>query len=87
MREADLTPVGWTRALYAPPLGWAAPWAEAIELIGAVLWPPFAGLILLEAVKQTFAVSPKGRGARVRARARPAYMPAPVGRKTSDTGT
>jgi len=66
IREAELEPVGWTRALYAPPFGWAARWAEGFEQAGAILWPPFAGVILMEAVKQTFAVKPKG--VRVRAR-------------------
>ncbi|MFI4976076.1 MAG: class I SAM-dependent methyltransferase [Caulobacterales bacterium] len=66
VREADLEPVGWTRALYAPPVAWAARWAEGFEQVGARLWPPFAGLILMEAVKLTFAVKP--RGARVRTR-------------------
>jgi len=81
VREADLTPVGWTRALYAPPLTWAARWAEGFEQVGARLWPPFAGVILMEAVKQTFAVRPKGRSARVPARARAALAPSPVGGK------
>ncbi|HEY0435339.1 MAG TPA: hypothetical protein VGC92_01780, partial [Phenylobacterium sp.] len=39
--------------------------------------PAFAGLLLMEAVKQTFAVKPKGVGARVR-RARPLLAPAPM---------
>jgi SAM-dependent methyltransferase len=66
VREADLEPAGWTRALYAPPLGWAARWAEGFEQAGARLWPPLAGLILMEAQKQTLAVRPIP----VRARAR-----------------
>jgi SAM-dependent methyltransferase len=82
VREADLEPVGWTRALYAPPMGWAARWSDGFEQLGAVLWPSFAGVILMEAAKQGFAVRPKGRTARVPARARPAFAPspAPVGR-------
>jgi len=84
VREADLTPVGWTRALYAPPAAWAARWAEGFEQVGAVLWPPFAGIILMEAVKQTFAVRPKGRPARAPARARAAL--APVGPRSAQTG-
>jgi SAM-dependent methyltransferase len=84
LREADLVPAGWTRALYAPPFGWAARWAEAFEQAGAILWPPFAGLILMEAVKQTFAVKPKGARARARVYApgalRPRPTPAPVGK-------
>ncbi len=77
VREADLEPVGWTRALYAPPLPWAWRWAEGFEAVGARLWPPFAGVILLEAVKQTFAVRPAGL--RARTQARPVFQPAPIG--------
>ncbi len=81
VRGADLSPVNWTRALYAPPLAWAAPWAEAFEQIGARVWPPFAGVILMEAVKQTWAVTPIpiARRARARVRARPVFAPVPVG--------
>ena len=78
VREADLEPVGWTRALYVPPVAWAWRWAEGFEWVGARLWPPFAGVILVEAVKQTFAVRPQGQRARVPAR--PRYQPAPAGR-------
>jgi SAM-dependent methyltransferase len=80
VREAELEPLGWTRALYAPPFGWAARWAEGFEQAGALLWPPFAGVILMEAVKQTYALRPKG----VRARAPVpvgVLQPAPVGRR------
>ncbi len=78
MREADLEPSGWTRALYAPPVGWMAGWAEGLEQAGSRLWPPFAGLLLMEAVKQTYAVKPKGAKSRVRV-ARPVLAPAPGG--------
>ena len=76
VREAELEPAAWSRALYAPPLGWSAGWAEAFEQIGSRLWPQFSGLILLEAVKQTFAVKPKAP--RLRAKA-PVLRPVPVG--------
>jgi SAM-dependent methyltransferase len=66
VREGDLAPAGWTRALYAPPLEWAARWAEGFEQVGARLASPLAGLILMEAQKQTLAVRPIP----VRARAR-----------------
>ena len=36
VREADLEPAGWTRALYAPPLSWAARWAEGFEQVGEI---------------------------------------------------
>jgi hypothetical protein len=70
VREAELEPAGWTRALYAPPMAWAARWADGFEQAGAWLWPPFAGLILMEAQKQTLAVTPRP----VRSRAR-VYAP------------
>jgi SAM-dependent methyltransferase len=74
LREADLEPAGWTRALYAPPLPWAWRWAEGFEQVGARLWPPFAGVILMEAVKRTFAARPSG--VRVGAPVRPTLQPA-----------
>lgn len=58
--EAELEPMAWSRALYVPPIEGLARYADGFEQAGARLWPRFAGLILLEAVKQTFAVKPKG---------------------------
>jgi SAM-dependent methyltransferase len=74
LREAELEPSGYTRALYAPPVAWLAGWAEGFEQAGSRLWPGFAGIVLTEAVKQTFAVKPKGVRARV---PRPVLVPAP----------
>ncbi|ATQ41713.1 class I SAM-dependent methyltransferase [Caulobacter mirabilis] len=89
LREADLEPSGWTRALYAPPFTWTARWAEGFEQAGAWLWPPFAGLILMEAVKQTYAVKPRAVRARARVFAPVGGLapapPAPAGR-ASETG-
>lgn len=76
LREAELEPSGWTRALYVPPVPWLAGWAEGFEQAGSRLWPGFAGLVLMEAVKQTFAVKPKGVRARARI-AKPILAPAP----------
>lgn len=79
LREAELEPSGWTRALYVPPAPWLARWAEGFEQAGSRLWPTFAGVILMEAVKQTFAV--KARPVRAKARiAPPGLAPAPAGR-------
>jgi len=75
LRSAELEPSGWTRALYVPPMGWLAGWAEGFEQVGSRLWPGFAGIVLMEAVKQTFAVKPKGVRARV---PRPVLAPAGV---------
>jgi SAM-dependent methyltransferase len=76
VREADLEPAGWTRALYAPPLPWAARWAEGFEQAGARLWPPLAGLILMEAQKQTLAARPIPVRVRARVFAPGALRPA-----------
>ena len=81
LREADLEPMGWTRALYLPPFAWAAPWSDAFEQLGSRLFPPFAGVILMEAAKQTFAVRPSGYPARRRIRRSPSFQPAPIGGK------
>jgi SAM-dependent methyltransferase len=83
LREAELEPSGWTRALYVPPVAWMARWAEGFEQIGSRLWPGVSGLVLMEAVKQAFAVKVKPVRARLRA-VRPVLAPtpgaAPVGR-------
>jgi len=55
---------GLSRALFAPPLQWTAGWADGFEQAGQRLWPAFSGLIMLEAVKQTFAVKPKAAAPR-----------------------
>jgi SAM-dependent methyltransferase len=84
VREAELEPLAWSQALYVPPWRPVLGWAEGFEQIGSRVWPGSAGLILLEAVKRTFAVRPKP----VRARIvnplpgvfAPAPTPAPAGR-------
>lgn len=66
LREAELEPFAWSRALYVPPWDAFARWGDAFEQAGPKLWPPFSGLILLEAVKRTFAVKPQRVRERVR---------------------
>lgn len=77
VREAGLEPTAWSRALYLPPVAWMTSWAEALEQAGARLWPGLSGLILLEAVKQTFAVKPKGHSVRARVTQQGALQPSP----------
>jgi len=83
VREAQLSPLGWTRALYIPPISGLARWAESVESVGAAVWPPFAGVILMEAVKETFAVRPVGRVTPARAATVPILAPAPVGARNT----
>jgi SAM-dependent methyltransferase len=76
VRAAGLEPTAWSRALYAPPLPLFAPMAGSFEQIGARLCAPMSGVILMEAVKQTFAVRP--RGAVAPARSVRVLRPAPA---------
>ena len=77
-REAELEPLAWSRALYVPPVPSLVRYAEGFEQLGARVFPQFAGLILLEAVKQTFAVKPKGLKAPARVFVPGALKPARV---------
>lgn len=79
LREAELEPTAWVRTLYVPPSRLLSRWAEPWEQIGHAALQPFAGVILIEAVKRTFA--PTARApvtARVRVPARGRLQPAGV---------
>jgi SAM-dependent methyltransferase len=75
LHEAGLAPVAWSRALYVPPWAPLAPHAELVEQLASRLAAPLSGLILLEAIKQTFAVRPRPAEAAVVA---PFLRPAPA---------
>lgn len=77
LREAELEPAGYTRALYVPPVGWMAGAADTFETVGARIWPRFSGVLLMEAVKQTYAIQARPHRARARAR-RPVLAPLPA---------
>src|ERR1700753_1464940 len=74
LRDAELEPSGWTRALYVPPVAWIARWAEGFGQVGPRPWPGISGLGLREAVKQPFAVKPRPARAR-RLAVRPVLAP------------
>ena len=82
IHAAKLEPMAWSRALYLPPHELFAPWAEPFEQIGSRLAAPMGGLILLEAVKQTFAIRPRAvsAGVRVPGVLQPSPLPVPAGR-------
>jgi SAM-dependent methyltransferase len=65
IREAGLEPVAWSQALYVPPWRPLMGWSDQFEQAGSRLWPGAAGLILLEAVKRTFAAKAKPARARL----------------------
>jgi SAM-dependent methyltransferase len=60
LRESWFTPVGWTEALYVPPIprGWFLRTAVAWERAGASISAPFAGVHIVEATKQVYRAIP-----------------------------
>src|SRR5689334_23063043 len=75
LRDTWFTPVGWSEALYVPPVerGWFLRSAVAWERTGATLSAPFAGVHLVEATKQVYRAIPARREKR---RLVPALEPA-----------
>jgi SAM-dependent methyltransferase len=75
LRETWFTPVGWTEALYVPPIprGWFLRTAAAWERTGASISAPFAGVHIVEATKQVYRAIPARREKR---RLVPALEPA-----------
>ncbi|MEZ5893175.1 MAG: methyltransferase domain-containing protein [Parvularculaceae bacterium] len=80
LRDAMFRPVAWSGALFFPPVRLALPAAKAWERAGALLWPAFSGVILVEAAKDMLAPAGLVRRAGVRA-VRPAIaVPQPLRR-------
>ncbi len=77
LRDAQLSPIGWSEALAVLPL--SAPWLGSgvtWERIGRTLWPAFAGVIIVEATKQLYqGVAVRDRRSRLRSALRPALIP------------
>ncbi len=73
LRRASLEPVGVTPCLFAPPFrAQALPFAALFwERIGTRFWPAFAGVMIVEAIKQVYA------GSRVPVK-KPAFVPIPA---------
>jgi len=59
MRDAQFTPTQWRRTLYMPPFNFLMRSARAWENIGRCIWPRFSGLLMLEASKQIYALTPE----------------------------
>jgi SAM-dependent methyltransferase len=78
IREAGLEPVAWSQALYVPPWRPLMGWSEQFEQAGSRFWPGSAGLILLEAVKRTFAAKAKVAKARLLNPLPGVFSPTPI---------
>lgn len=79
LRDALLTPLDWRHALYMPPFNWPILLRSAVawERLGAILWPVFSGVLIVEATKQIYAAAVERERVRVRAK------PAPAGAVTA----
>ncbi len=77
LRDAQLSPLGWSEALAVPPL--RGPWVRSgttWERVGRTLWPAFAGVIIVEATKQVYqGVGVRQRRSRLKSALRPAWIP------------
>ena len=84
LRETWFTPVGWSEALYLPPVprGLLLRSAVAWERVGASLGLPFAGVHIVEATKQVYRPAPVRR-ARLMPALEPALGPAAAGARVA----
>lgn len=73
LRDALFTPLDWIHALHMPPFSWQIllRWSTAWERLGAVLWPAFSGVIIVEATKQIYAAAPDRALKKQRSRLQP----------------
>jgi len=82
LRETWFTPVGWSEALYVPPIprGWFLRTAAAWERAGTSISAPFAGVHIVEATKQVYrAVPARKERRRLVPALEPALAPSPGG--------
>lgn len=82
LKETKFSPVGWSQALFMPPSerGLMLKSAVAWERLGLRTSPAFSGVIIVEAVKQVYAISARKRSRRMLPRLRPA-LAAPTAAK------
>ncbi|MDP9138761.1 MAG: class I SAM-dependent methyltransferase [Pseudomonadota bacterium] len=80
LREAQFSPSGWSQALFVPPIRRAFFIRSAVawERMGLRLSPGFAGVIIVEAVKQVHAISTSRRVRRLAPSLKPAFNPQPA---------
>lgn len=73
LKEERFSPIEWSHALYVPPFNLPILLRSALawERVGAVMWPAFSGVIMIEATKQVYARIPRETEA-APARLRPA---------------
>ena len=77
LKETQFSPVGWSQALFMPPFerSFALASAPAFERVGSYVSPAFSGVVIVEAVKQVYAMPRGKRARRLLPRLKPALAP------------
>ena len=80
LRDAQFTPSSWAHAVFLPPInrGFIRRSAPAWERAGLWVSPAFSGVIIAEAVKQVYAVSPSTRSRSLVTDLKPRILPVPA---------
>jgi SAM-dependent methyltransferase len=80
LREAQFTPTSWGHALFMPPVdrAYMRRSAPAWERVGLWLSPGFSGVIIVEAIKQVYAVSASRRSRSLVTNLKPRILPVPA---------
>jgi SAM-dependent methyltransferase len=83
LREAQFSVVSWSQALFLPPSsrGLFLSWSAAFEAMGNRVMPAVSGVIIVEAVKQVYAISTGKRLRRLAPRLKPALTALPARRE------
>ncbi|BBK34297.1 methyltransferase family protein [Stella humosa] len=87
LRDCLFTPAQTTHALFVPPFRWRVLHRSALawERAGERWFPRFAGVVIIEATKQIYAVPPVRAAARKRERLAAPVPMRPIGARRSDT--
>lgn len=82
LRESEFSVTSWSHALFHPPAnsGMILSAASAIEHVGSRVMPAVSGVIVVEAVKQVYAIASGKRTRRQRLPLRPSLSPVPASR-------
>ncbi|HUR43024.1 MAG TPA: methyltransferase domain-containing protein [Aestuariivirga sp.] len=82
LRESRFAAVSWSQALFLPPFSRTLflSWAKFLESAGNRLMPAVSGVVIVEAVKQVYAISSGKRLRRLAPRFKPALTPLPARR-------
>jgi SAM-dependent methyltransferase len=80
LRNAQFSPAGWTSMLFMPPSsrGFMVRSATLLERVGSWTGPGFSGLIMVEAIKQVYAVTGTKQKRQLVPAMRPGMLPQPA---------